>query len=89
MKILKHLVCTLFLFIPLTVLAADTVNINTADKETLMTVITGVGEKKADAIIEYREKNGPFKSIDELINIKGIGQGTLDKHRNMLTVADS
>lgn len=89
MKYLKHLVCTLFLFIPLTLLAADTVNINTADKETLMTVITGVGEKKADAIIEYREKNGPFKSIDELMNIKGIGQGTLDKHRNMLTVADS
>lgn len=89
MKYLKHLVYTLFLFIPLTLLAADTVNINTADKETLMTVITGVGEKKADAIIEYREKNGPFKSIDELMNIKGIGQGTLDKHRNMLTVADS
>ncbi|MEQ8426581.1 MAG: ComEA family DNA-binding protein [Gammaproteobacteria bacterium] len=89
MKILKRLVCTFFLFIPLTLLAADTVNINTADKETLMTVITGVGEKKADAIIEYREKNGPFKSIDELMNIKGIGQGTLDKHRNMLTVADS
>ena len=69
-------------------LATDTININTADKETLMTVITGVGEKKADAIIEYRGKNRPFKSIDELMNIKGIGQGTVDKHRNMLSVAD-
>jgi competence protein ComEA len=64
------------------------ININTADKEALMSVITGVGEKKAEAIIAYREENGPFKSIDELTNIKGVGQGMVDKHREMLSTSE-
>ena len=86
MKRFKHLLLTLLLCLPLAGFSADPVNINTADKETLM-MISGVGEKKAEAIIQYREKNGPFKSVDDLANIKGIGEATVDKHREMLTVA--
>ena len=63
-----------------------TININTADKQTLVEGISGVGEKKAEAIISYRESNGPFKSIDELVNVKGISDKTIEKNREVLTL---
>src|SRR5579862_9297410 len=50
------------------------VNINTADAETLALELKGIGQKRAEAIIAYREQHGPFKSIDDLSNIKGIGK---------------
>lgn len=62
-----------------------TVNVNQATKEELMTV-SGIGEKKAQDIIDYRESNGPFQQIDELINVSGIGEKTLEKLRDQLTV---
>lgn len=52
------------------------VNLNTADVSELST-LKGIGEKKAEAIISYRDANGGFKSIDELTNVKGIGEKTL------------
>lgn len=86
MKLLNTLILALVLLLPLAASAASPVNINTADKETLITAISGVGEKKAEAIIEYREQHGPFKSVDEITKIKGIGQGILDKNRENLSV---
>lgn len=86
MKLLNTFILTLVLLLPLAAPAASPVNINTADKETLITAISGVGEKKAEAIIEYREQHGPFKSVDEITKIKGIGQGILDKNRENLSV---
>lgn len=65
---------------------AAPVNINTADAPTLMAGINGVGEKKAQAIIKYRKEHGPFKSVDELANVPGIGEKTVEKNRNNLTV---
>lgn len=62
------------------------VNINTADAATLSAGISGVGEKKAEAIIKYRKEHGPFKSVDELVNVPGIGEKTVDNNRNNLTV---
>jgi competence protein ComEA len=61
------------------------VNINTADEAGLM-AIKGIGKSKAKAIIEYREKNGPFKSLDELTKIKGIKEKSLQKLKDQLTV---
>lgn len=54
------------------------VNLNTAGKEELMT-LTGIGEKKAEAILSYRDANGGFRSIDELMQVEGIKEGTFEK----------
>lgn len=61
------------------------VNINTADEAALMAV-KGIGKAKAKAIIEYREKNGPFKSLEELTKIRGIKAKSLSKLKDQLTV---
>ncbi len=61
------------------------VNINTATKEQLMT-LDGIGEVKAEAILEYRRENGNFRSLDELLEVKGIGEKTLEKIRNSIIV---
>jgi competence protein ComEA len=61
------------------------VNINSAD-EAALTSVKGIGKAKAKAIIEYREKNGPFQSIDDLTKIKGIKSKSLQKFKSQLTV---
>lgn len=57
------------------------VNINTADIETLARELNGIGAAKARAIVEYREENGSFASVDELIEVKGIGVAIMEKNR--------
>ena len=66
--------------------AADVININTADAPTLAAVLDGVGPNKAAAIVDYREANGPFGSVDDLSEVKGIGARTVDINRDRLTV---
>ncbi len=61
------------------------ININTASAGELAT-LTGVGAKSAQAIIDYREMMGPFKTVDDLTKVKGIGEKTLEKNRHRLTV---
>ena len=64
---------------------SEKININTADEAMLMT-LKGIGEVKAKAIIEHRQKNGPFKTVDDLTNVKGIGDKTLAELRDQLAV---
>lgn len=64
---------------------SDKVNINTASKEELMT-LTGVGEAKANAIILYREKNGRFEKIEDIMKISGIKEGMFAKIEDSITV---
>ena len=85
MKLINSFILTFLLTLPIIGFSTEAININSADKETLMSVIKGVGEKKAEAIIQYRETNGPFKSIDELSNIKGIDIGIIEKNKHNLT----
>ena len=61
------------------------VDINTATVAQLESV-NGIGPKKAEAIVEYRKKNGPFKSVDDLDKVKGLGKASIDKMRSELTV---
>ncbi|MGD9603532.1 MAG: ComEA family DNA-binding protein [Gammaproteobacteria bacterium] len=65
--------------------AETPVDINSADAATLADVMVGIGPSKAAAIVEYREENGPFGSVDDLALIKGIGAATIDKNRDRLT----
>ena len=58
----------------------QTVNVNTADAETIALVLEGVGESKAAAIVAYREKNGEFVSATDLTMVKGIGDSTVGKN---------
>ena len=66
---------------------AGPVNINTADAETISRSLQGVGLSKARAIVEYREKHGPFKSPDDLSLVKGIGDRTVELNRASILVA--
>jgi competence protein ComEA len=66
--------------------AAGPVDINSADAQTLAQQLDGVGPAKAQAIIEYRQANGPFKSVDDLGKVKGIGKSTLEKNRSRMAV---
>lgn len=62
------------------------ININKADGETLVAELKGIGIKRAKAILAYRNEHGPFKSIDDLIKIKGISKRIVDQNRNKITV---
>lgn len=60
---------------------SNTVNINQADAATLAQVLVGIGDKKAQAIIDYRNTHGAFTTIEQLDNVKGIGAATIEKNR--------
>ncbi|NVZ86820.1 ComEA family DNA-binding protein [Pseudomonas yamanorum] len=62
------------------------VSLNSADAETLRRDLFGIGGAKAKAIVAYREANGPFTAIDELLEVKGIGKALLEKNRDRLEV---
>ena len=71
---------------PAAAVAQAPVNLNTADAATLTRELKGIGATKAKAIIDYREEHGPFSSVDELLEVKGIGSATLEKLRSQLSV---
>jgi competence protein ComEA len=68
--------------------AAGKVNINTADAGTLASELIDIGPSKAEAIVSYRNENGPFKSIESLTDVKGIGQKVLDENADRITVGE-
>ena len=68
---------------------AGPVNINTADAETISQSLQGVGLSKAQAIVEYRQKHGPFKSADDLSLVKGIGERTVELNRANIVVTSA
>ena len=65
---------------------AAPVDINTASAEEISKALDGIGLKKAEAIVSYRTNHGAFKSIDELVAVKGIGAKTIEKNRQNVTV---
>jgi competence protein ComEA len=65
--------------------AQTPVNLNTAGVDQLKQ-LKGIGEKTAQAIVEYREKNGPFQKVEDLLQVKGIGEKKLEELRGQVTV---
>lgn len=87
MKICNQLIAGIVatLLVPAPVFAGP-VNVNTADAETIAAELQGIGLSRAQAIVEYRKANGPFKSADELIAVQGIGERTLEINRGNILV---
>ena len=65
---------------------AGPVNINTADAKTLARELDGIGPAKAQAIVDYRQKNGTFKTADDLLKVEGIGAKVLEQNRDNIRV---
>ena len=82
---LKSIFGSVFLVLFLFISAFAAINLNTADKVALES-ISGIGPAKAGAIIKYRDEHGSFKSVDELLNIKGIGPKMLDNIKEQVEI---
>ena len=82
----QHLLSLLLIFTLFAgnLLYADPVNVNTATAEQIAENLQGIGLKKAQAIIQYREQNGKFNAAEDLLNVKGIGESTLMKNQHNL-----
>lgn len=65
---------------------AQKVNLNSADAKSIAKAMKGIGLKKAETIVAYRTANGPFKRVEDLLKIKGIGAATLTKNVNVITL---
>jgi competence protein ComEA len=70
----------------LTPASISKININTASAVMLDKSLKGIGAAKAKAIVDYRSEHGPFQTIDELIEVKGIGPAILEKNAGLLTI---
>ena len=88
MRLFSTIAALFVLAVPMAALAGP-VNINTADAETISAELKGVGLAKAQAIVEYRKKHGPFRSADDLSLVKGIGERTVEINRADIKVRDS
>ena len=65
---------------------AEAININTANAEQIAEAMTGVGDSKAKAIVDYRSSHGKFTSIQDLENVDGIGGKTVEKNKDKITL---
>ncbi|GAB2566986.1 helix-hairpin-helix domain-containing protein [Dyella jejuensis] len=80
-------IAALALTLTLPAFAATPVNVNTADAATIANALDGVGLAKAKAIVAYREEHGPFKSADDLTQVKGIGAATLQRNHDAILLS--
>lgn len=86
MQTFRKLLSACLLFVPFALSAAPAVNINTADSQSLVDGLVGIGPQKAMAIVQYRQQNGPFDRADDLAQVTGIGQKTVDQNRANILV---
>lgn len=89
MSTLRRLLIVFMLLMTCAAGAAEPVNLNAASAEALAAGMVGIGPAKAQAIVDYREAHGPFKTVDDLLQIKGIGAAILDKNRDRVTAASA
>jgi competence protein ComEA len=86
MRTVPKLLLSAWLAIAPAWLVAGPLDINTADADALAKVMQGIGPQKARAIVSHREQHGPFKSVDELSQVKGIGRKAVDDNREKITI---
>ena len=90
MKLFHTLFLTLILLFSSSAMSAQSpaekININTANAEQIATTMTGIGDNKAKAIVEYRKSHGKFKSLDDLENVDGVGLKTVEKNKDKITL---
>ncbi len=84
-KIIGALALALLMSLGSALSASAAVNVNTATKDELI-ALPGIGPAKAQAILDHRKANGPFKTVDDLRNVKGIGAKRLEKLRSEVSV---
>ena len=84
-KVITLLFLLMFLCAPVSAQQATTVDINSADIATLIKHIKGIGVKKAEAIVKYRDEHGPFKSVEDMTMVSGVGQKIIEMNRDILT----
>nr|WP_232471983.1 helix-hairpin-helix domain-containing protein [Vibrio gazogenes] len=65
---------------------ANIVNINSATAEELATVLSGIGLKKAQALVNYREEHGPFAQVEDVTAVKGIGMSLVERNRSRISL---
>lgn len=68
---------------------AAPVNVNTADAKAISDALSGIGPKKAEAIVKYRAEKGLFKTVDDLLNVPGIGEKTIEKNKSDILFDDN
>lgn len=86
MNLFKSILLSVLLAFSFASVAAAPVNVNSADAATLAAAMNGVGMAKAEAIVAYRKQHGAFRSLDQLVEVKGIGLKTVEKNRAAITV---
>ena len=86
-SIIRNMVAALALSLVSIATFASPVNINTASATEIAEALVGVGQSKAEAIIAYRKEHGPFKTADDLVLVKGIGEKTVAKNLNDIVIS--
>ncbi len=86
MMLIKRVVLAVFLSCVTLAAVAAPVDINHADAQAIAASLNGVGEAKAAAIVAYRNEHGAFKNVDELTQVKGIGERTVQRNRADITL---
>ena len=89
MSLLRKTASACLLGFALQGVCAELIDINSADAHALAEAITGIGPSRAQAIVTYRGEHGPFRTVDDLVLVKGIGPSTIDKNRDKLTASDN
>jgi competence protein ComEA len=77
----------IFSLLPAGAVLAGPVNLNSADAATLARELEGIGPAKAQAIVEFRQKNGPFKTPEDLLKVQGIGERVLEQNRGNIRLS--
>ncbi len=87
MKVKAFLLSVMYVILSFSV-SAEVVNLNKADAASLAHYLKGVGEKKAESIIEYRTEHEKFNAIEEIMEVKGIGEGIFNKIKDNLSLTE-